>query len=114
MEKPLTGLTHLRIESNDMKDQVMKIEFDEIKRRTTLEERGLDFTDLAVVFNGPKLTVLDDREEYGETRWITFGYLDEKLVVVVWTKRKTARRIISLRKANGREKRKFQKALGQS
>ncbi len=59
--------------------------------------------DADVVFAGPTLTTLDDRKDYGEPRYITIGTLHNRMVVIVWTKRGPARRIISMRKANDRE-----------
>ena len=38
------------------------------------------------------------------SRFITVGLLDARLVVLVWTPRGEVRRIISMRKANDREK----------
>ncbi len=61
----------------------------------------------AEIFDGDTLTVEDDRQDYGETRQITIGFLDARMVVMVWTQRGTARRIISLRKANEREQRAY-------
>lgn len=92
----------------------MKIEFDDEKRRRTLEDRGLDFWDAAIVFDGPKYTILDDREDYGEERFLTVGYLDDRLVAIIWTPRGTARRIISMRKCNDREQRKFRRFVERS
>ena len=57
------------------------------------------------VFSGPTLTAEDDRRDYGEDRFITVGFLDASMVVVVWTPRKVGARIISMRKANDREQR---------
>lgn len=54
----------------------------------------------AEVFAGATLTVEDDRQEYGESRFITIGFLDGAMVVLVWTARGDASRIISMRKAN--------------
>jgi uncharacterized DUF497 family protein len=85
----------------------MDIEFDEEKRRQTLEQRGLDFADAQALFEGPEFTFLDDREDYGEERFQTVGLLGERLVMVIWTPRGEARRIISMRKCNAREQRKF-------
>ena len=76
----------------------MKIEFDDEKRQRTLDDRGLDFADAAIVFSGPKFTILDDRADYGEERFLTVGYLDDRLVAVIWTRRGAARRVISMRK----------------
>lgn len=82
----------------------MQIEFDAAKRAKTLTERGLDFARADEVFAGTHFTAEDERESYGETRYITVGRLDAHMVVVVWTPRGEARRIISMRKANEREK----------
>ncbi len=61
----------------------------------------------AEVFGGRTLTVEDDRQEYGESRFITIGFLDGAMVVLVWTSRGDASRIISMRKANERERRLY-------
>lgn len=82
----------------------MTVVFDEAKRARTLTERGLDMARADEVFDGASLTVEDDRMEYGETRYITIGFLDERMVVLVWTPRGDVHRIISMRKANDREK----------
>ena len=55
------------------------------------------------MFEGDTLTIEDDRFDYGEQRFITIGRLEGRMVVMVWTPRGAARRIISLRKANDRE-----------
>ena len=81
----------------------MLIEFDADKRNKTLDERGLDFYRAAEVFVGRHFSAEDLREEYNEIRYITVGKLDERMVVLVWTPRGEARRIISMRKANERE-----------
>lgn len=81
----------------------MAIVFDEEKRRKTLVERGLDFAAAGDVFDGPHLTIEDDRFDYGETRFFTIGFLGRRMVVVVWTPRDDDQRIISMRKANDRE-----------
>ena len=81
----------------------MEVEFDPAKRAKIAAERGLDIARADEVFDGPTLTTEDDRYDYGETRWISFGYLDGRMVVVVWTQRGERRRIITMRKANVRE-----------
>jgi uncharacterized DUF497 family protein len=82
----------------------MKLEFDQAKREKTHIERGLDFVRAAEVFAGVHLTGQNTRQSYAEDRMITVGFLDQRLVVLVWTLRGEARRIISMRKANEREK----------
>ena len=81
----------------------MRIEFDPVKRQRTLDNRGLDMARGDEIFRGATVTIADDRKDYGEPRFITIGRLDRRLVVAVWTPRGAARRLISLRKANGRE-----------
>lgn len=76
----------------------MKIDYPHLKRDVTLAERGLDMARAAEIFDGATLTVVDDRKDYDEIRQITIGFLDGRMVVMVWT-----RRIISLRKGNERE-----------
>ena len=82
----------------------MRIEFDAVKRTATLEARGLDMARAGEVLTGATLTVEDDRRRYDEDRFITIGFLDGAMVVVVWTRRNGAYRIISMRKANDRER----------
>lgn len=90
----------------------MEISYDPGKRERTLAERGLDFGDAAEVFAGTTIDFIDDRHEYGELRWLTFGELQGRMVVVVWTPRGDTRQIISMRKANGREQEKYGRQLG--
>ena len=90
-----------------------EITFDPVKRDTTFLERGLDFGDAATVFQGNTLDRVDDRFDYGEERIITIGRLAGRMVIVVWTQRGDARHIISMRKANEREERRFGQRLGQ-
>lgn len=82
---------------------MMRIEYDPTKRETTLRDRGLDMADAGTIFDGPTITIEDDRREYGETRYISVGFPVGRMVFVAWTLRGDARRIISLRKANTRE-----------
>ncbi len=67
----------------------------------------MDMARAAEIFGGATLTVEGDREDYGETRLITIGFLEGRMVVMVWTQRGSARRIISLRKANEREQKTY-------
>lgn len=92
----------------------MRITYDPAKRDRTLEERGLDFEDAPKVFAGPVVEVEDDRQDYGEVRWITAGRLNEDVVVIVWTPRDDARRIIAMRKCHGAERKRIAESLGRS
>ena len=92
----------------------MEISYDGVKRALTLEKRGLDFSDAARLFAGPEYTVADDRTEYGEERFQTYGLIGDRLVIVVWTARGEARHIISMRKCNERERKKYEGQLDRS
>ena len=90
----------------------MSVEFDTIKREKTLLERGLDFADSDKVFVGIHFVARDDRLDYGEERFFTVGSLDGRMVVIVWTPRNAAHRIIYMRYANDREISRYKKYLG--
>lgn len=90
----------------------MQIEFDSTKQARTLAERGLDFRDAQQVFAGISVTIADTRDHYGEDRFLTVGLMAGREVVLVWTPRGAARRIISMRYANEREIEKYRPAMG--
>jgi hypothetical protein len=90
----------------------MRITFDPAKRAATLKERRLDFADAGRIFDGLTYTLIDDRYDYGEIRYITFGFLAGRMVARVWTNRETSRHVISLRKCNDREQTKYKAKLG--
>jgi uncharacterized DUF497 family protein len=92
----------------------MKVAYDLNKRNATLKDRGLDFADAVEVFAGQTLDFFDERFDYGETRIVTVGHLRGRMVVVVWTQRGEARHVISMRKANDREKARFGERLAES
>ena len=90
----------------------MNIEFDPEKRATTLLHRGLDMADAALVLAAKNITFEDVRNNYGEERYITIGLIEKRMVYIAWTPRDGAYRIISMRKANEREQKKYSLRLG--
>ncbi|MGH1556903.1 BrnT family toxin [Caulobacter segnis] len=74
----------------------------------------MDFADAPSVFQKAKFTLTDDRKDYGEERYLTVGFLDGRMVAIVWTPRGETRRIISMRKCNAREQDEFGKRLDRS
>jgi uncharacterized DUF497 family protein len=90
----------------------MELTYDPSKRVRILAERGLDFAEAAMVFEGLTLEVEDNRRDYGETRIVCYGLLDERMVVVGYTPRGAARHIFSMRKANERERQRIGPSLG--
>jgi uncharacterized protein len=81
----------------------MRITYDPVKREKTLADRGLDFADAEIVFAGVTVEIEDIRKNYGETRIICFGFLEDRMVVIGYTPRGEERHIFSMRKANDRE-----------
>ena len=64
----------------------------------TLKRRGLDFLEAPRVFDSRSLTVVDDRKDYGEERFISYGFIDGTAIAEAWTDRDGVMRIISMRK----------------
>jgi uncharacterized DUF497 family protein len=89
----------------------MEFEWDEVKRRANYTKHGLDFRDAEKVFQGITLTADDNRQDYGEPRFISLGLLEDMVVVVVYTMRGEKTRIISMRKANQREKKTYEEKI---
>ncbi|MCZ8039498.1 MAG: BrnT family toxin [Microcystis sp. LE17-20A] len=85
----------------------MEYQWDEAKRLTNLRKHGIDFADVPAVFDGDILTVEDERLDYGEQRFVTFGLLKGRVIAVVHTEREDHTRIISARKATKYEQRTY-------
>ena len=92
----------------------MRITFDPAKRDLTLEHRGLDFARAGEVFAGLTATVVDERFDYGEARFITAGHLDGRLIVMVWTQGGEARHIISMRHTHAKEEKIWRRRMARS
>jgi hypothetical protein len=88
----------------------MKIDFDPIKNEKNIRERGISFERVAEVDFNTAMVFPDTRKEYGETRYIALGYLDRRLHVLCFTETETGIRVISFRKANEREAKRYGKA----
>jgi uncharacterized DUF497 family protein len=85
----------------------MKFEWDDAKRKSNIKKHGIDFIDAPIIFAGYTLTILDDRYDYGEGRFVTFGILDARVVSVVHTETEDLIRIISIRKATKNEEKEY-------
>ena len=85
----------------------MKFEWNEEKRQSTLKDRGVDFLYAALIFEGPTLTRIDDRADYGELRHISLGLIDDTPFVVIHTQRGDNIRLISAWKGGRRDYEKY-------
>lgn len=90
----------------------MKFEWDENKRRTNLQRHGIDFADADLVFESLTATTSDNRFDYGETRYLTYGLLRGEIVTVIHTETDDVIRVISFRKATKYEQEEYFKAIG--
>ena len=88
----------------------MKIVYDRAKSERNVRERGLSFERAADFDFTTALFFVDDRRDYGELRHVALGYLEERLHVLWFVERPSAVRVISFRKANRREVRKYAQA----
>jgi uncharacterized DUF497 family protein len=89
----------------------MDIEFDQNKSLKNARERNLPF-ELAAQFEWEtSLRWIDERRLYPEKRILAFGYIANRLHVLVYSPIANGIRVISLRKANQREITKYEKAI---
>jgi uncharacterized DUF497 family protein len=86
----------------------MRFQWDEKKRRANLKKHGVDFVRVARYFERLTVVGLDQRENYGEERWVAIGHLGDFLAVVVFTMPdEETIRIVSARKATRHERKDF-------
>ena len=86
---------------------IAKITYDPVKQTTNLENRGLSF-DLASEIDWSSAVIVEDtRRDYGERRFRVFGYVGARLYSLIFTPREDAVHVISFRKANEREIKRY-------
>lgn len=89
----------------------MRYEWDEAKRQSNIQKHGIDFIGIERVFGGKTVTILDDRLDYGEPRFITLGLLSGRVVVIAHGETNEVIRIISVRKATKNEEASYFKEI---
>jgi uncharacterized DUF497 family protein len=87
-------------------------DLDEAKRQANLAKHGVDFAEAAQFDWDSAVTVRDVRRDYGEPRLHSTGLISGRLHILIWTPRAAGARIISLRRANPRERRRWAKENG--
>jgi hypothetical protein len=85
----------------------MRIEYDPIKSARNERERGLPFAAAVRLFDAIRIEWEDRRRNYGEARFCTLGEIEGRVHFAAFTRRGEAVRIISFRKANAREIRRY-------
>ncbi len=86
------------------------IEFDGAKNECNIRERGLPFERAADFDFEAAVFLVDARRDYGETRWRALGMLDGRLHVLVFVETANGIRVISFRRANKREVKRYEQA----
>jgi uncharacterized DUF497 family protein len=86
----------------------MKIEFDLIKSHKNIKERALPFEWVEDFDWEAAFYVEDTRKDYSERRFVALGYLYNRLHVLCFTPIKDGVRVISFRKANSREVKRYE------
>lgn len=87
----------------------MRIDFDPAKSERNQRGRGLPFEQAAEFDFSSALIAVDDRQEYGEVRYVALGMLGERLHVLCFTEITDGIRVIGFRKANSREVARYAK-----
>ncbi len=85
----------------------MRISYDPAKNERNIRDRGLSFASAAEFDFETAMYAADERKEYGETRFVAIGMLDERLHVLCFTETAEGIRVISFRKANTREVKRY-------
>jgi uncharacterized DUF497 family protein len=89
-------------------ESVIGFDWDGRKSELNLAKHGIDFGDAIEVFYGPIILRRSDRND--EERWVAIGNSENRLITVVFTRRKELVRIISARRARKNEEREYRNA----
>jgi hypothetical protein len=82
----------------------LKFGWDKSKARSNYAKHGVSFDLAKGVFKDPfAIEFLDDRQDYGEERFVIIGMVDDYLLYVAYTERNEVIRIISARRATKHE-----------
>ncbi|MGQ0483837.1 MAG: BrnT family toxin [Hyphomicrobiales bacterium] len=89
----------------------MDFDWDEEKRAANIAKHGVDFLRASLIFDGPVMEVIDDRENYGEERMVALGMAVGTVYRVVYTTRQSRIRIIGARKASRNEQQIYYRSI---
>jgi uncharacterized DUF497 family protein len=85
-----------------------EFEWDDDKAAANARKHGVTFEEARAVFRDPlAIELVDDREAYGEDRFVLIGMTQARVLVVVYVLREQRNRIISARKAEPNERRAY-------
>jgi uncharacterized DUF497 family protein len=93
-------------------EQELEFEWDQAKDKSNLEKHGVSFLTAAAIFQNERLERVDDREDYGEIRWIGLGRAGLEVYRVIFTWRSKSRiRIISAQRASKNEEETYYRQI---
>jgi uncharacterized protein len=90
----------------------MEFDWNPGKRQRILAERGLDFADARLFFDG-RLVVTEPSRRGGEERWRSTAVIHDEMVTLVWMWREEKLRVITMRRAHAKEERQFRQLHAQ-
>ena len=93
-----------------MIDPIAPYDWDEAKRAANIADHKIDFAAIYDFDWDRAVFAIDDREDYGELREIAVSFIGERLYVATYTERNDRIRIISLRRAENPDKRRYAEA----
>jgi uncharacterized protein len=100
------------MQSEPMAKPGLEFEWDTAKATSNLEKHGVSFLTAAAIFRNDRLERVDDRQDYGEVRWVALGRVEMEIYRVVYTWREeNLVRIISAQKANKDEEKVYYRAV---
>jgi hypothetical protein len=86
----------------------MTFTWDNAKARNNLAKHGVSFAEATRVFEDAfAIEFLDDRQDYGEERFVVFGMVDGEVLYVAYTERAETIRMISARRATNDEEESY-------
>jgi uncharacterized protein len=88
----------------------VRITFDPSKNERNLRLRGLSFEMVADFSFDSAVFAVDERKEYPETRYVALGLLGDRVHVLCFAETSDGIRVISFRKANSREVKRYAQA----
>lgn len=89
----------------------MKIEFDPDKDAINRAKHGMSLEAAAGMNLLQAAVVEDTRFDYGERRFLAYGRIEGRLHVLWFTRRGATIRVIGVRKANGRERKRYDQGV---
>ena len=87
------------------------VTYDSNKNQINIKRRGLNFDRVSELDWENAWIFEDERNDYGEKRYVAYSMLDERLHFICFTETKQGIRVISFRRANKREEKLYEQQI---